>query len=645
MTLVPFARLAPVRMAQEEKKNVTGDEERAQIRREQARRNMQRYRQRLREQRVRRRPTSAQELHIVIEEKPWHYFKRQGSQSTKSNKGDSHALSDVVLQRQKPTPAKVEKHPYSGPVLGLSRPIDGGLVSRDCFYSTLYDRFLPNTQTEEFPESWMMLEHFRYDGKALPVQCSTWLKLGLEAPAGLGPVCAVKESLLSMSLCIVGPGTGRNGQDFVTAGLLAYQRAVRMIQKCLDIAKGQSSLFNQGDTEVQKSKTAYLLLACLTCGMTEAFLDHYSHLNALKHLDGMAVLMQQCGPESLQDSPLLRAVFYEHRTMYFLFRALDRKSCFYDRSEWVDFSWKASEKQARSHMQTLLDVAFRLPTLMEAFDRIAMLPKNEGSFFSSDILEDLQEMLKSAYKLDDALQNWRRSRLDISLSSTFQILTTEDLPPFTPFGHSPTPTASQATRPLSASSSTSTAPMSPDRQRICYANFSLAISICTHHAVRIHLLHLIHDICHLILADYDGQWRSRRKEFLLTQQAEEAEQQAFELAKFICKSIEYFMEPERGIAGNLGILWPFDAAWMAILQQSTRIPNHYATPANTVEMGKPSGRQPADAMITTFDRETEPFSETNVNEWVEFCQRSADRFRTLGFALFRNRDKGAQESA
>lgn len=615
----------------------TREEERARVRREQARRSMQRYRQRLKEDRVRKMPTSADQVVFVIEEKPWLYFKRQGPQSQKPEAGNTHAVSGSVLRRQNPTTTKAEKDPFPYPVLRLSRHMDEGQISRDCFYNTLYDRWLPNTQADEVPESWAMLEQFRYDGKALPIQCSTWLKLAFEAPVGHGPVSALKESLLFMSLCTASPEIGRSRQDCVTAGLLAYQRAVRIIQKNLDIAKGPSSLFDQGVVEVQKSNIAYILLACMTCGLTEAFLNSDGHQNLLKHLDGMAVLMQNCGPDSLQDSPLLRAVFYEHRIMYFYFNVLDRKPSFYDKSEWIDFSWKTSEKQARSHMQTLLDIAFRLPTLLEAFDHIATLPRGENLFFSSGVLEDLQDLLNSACKLDDALQYWWRSRLDTPLSSTFQIMRIEDMPPFTPLGRSAGSAPSQIPQSSPSSSSVTAGPICPDRQRIWYANLGVAIAICTHHGIKIHLLHLIYDICYLILARHSGEWLSPQEGFLLIQQAEGAEHQAFELAKEICKSIEYFTHPNRGIIGPADILWPFDAAWMAILKHSVRSQSHPGTTTNRTELEKCSGGQPAYVKRATIDNDIELLSGTNVMEYMEFCQRSADRFRELGLPLLRHR--------
>ena len=567
------------------------EEERTQARREQVRRHMQTYRQRLKEERVKKRPKTENEFNFVIVEEPWRYSKgspggcRGGGRGERGQKREEKKLDPTLANIEKVT---IEQQS----TFRLSMTISEGSVSKDSFFSALISRYLPYIETEE-PDSSTMLKQLRHDGKVLPVPCSTWLVLACDAPPDNESSQGLKESILSMSLCLVSTESNEDNssRDLITAGLRAYQRAIRIIQKNLALSNKLLLEARGARKRVGRDAMAcigYLLLACLACAMTEMMIDRSSHINCVKHLEGMATLIQQCGPESLRDSAVLRAAFYEHRTMYVAFCFLDRRDCFYGRREWIDFEWREEEKQARTHMQTMLDIGYPIPGMLEKFDMLSKVPSS-----STAPIMQMREMLHMANDLDAALQRWWKLRVERP-SLNISIITTREYDD-----------AAQTDLPF----------LPPSNRQMRFVNLALAVSLCYYHAIRIYCLHLISDIAHH-LAEHDDSLQQLEKRNLRAR-AREGEDQAFDEAVSVCEAITYFVDTRHDTVGILGLMWPFDAAWIEFLR-----------PPKAGEQGM---REEDRGQIDTRERQKAK------DKYLAFCLEAVERFVGLGLRLLNDR--------
>lgn len=567
------------------------EEERTQARREQVRRHMQTYRQRLKEERVKKRPKTENEFNFVIVEEPWRYCKGTSGGSRGGGRGERGQKREE--KKQDPRPTSIEEVAIGQqPSFRLSMTISEGSVSKDPFFSALLSRHLPKTETDETNSS-SLLERLRSDGKVLPVPCSTWLILACDAPPDNESAQGLKEAILSMSLCLESTDYSHDSssRDLVTAGLRAYQRAIKIIQKNIAVSNKLLLEARKGRKMVGRDAMAciaYLLLACLACAMTEMMIDRSSHINCVNHLEGMATLIQQCGPESLMDCAVLRAAFYEHRTMYVAFCFLERRGCFYGRSEWIDFEWREKEKQARTHMQTMLDIAYPIPGMLEGFDRLSKAP----SCPTASIMR-MWEMLRMTNDLDVALQRWWKLRVERP-SLDIPIITVRD------YDH-----AAQPELPF----------LPPSNRQMRFVNLALAVSLCYYRAVRIYCLHLISDLAdHLAEHDDSLQLLERRD---LRARVRESEDQAFDEAVNICEAITYFIDTRHGMVGILGIMWPFDAAWMEFLR-----------PPKAGERGIGNEKK---GQVNPREREDKK------EKYLSFCLEAVERFVGLGLRLFNDR--------
>ena len=99
--------------------------------------------------------------------------------------------------------------------------------------------------------------------------------------------------------------------------------------------------------------------------------------------------------------------------------------------------------------------------------------------------------------------------------------------------------------------------------------------------------------------------------------ARERQDQAFDEAVNICEAITYFIETRHGMVGILGIMWPFDAAWMEFLK-----------PPKACQRGVGEGKK---GQIKTKEREERK------EKYLSFCLEAVERFRGLGLRLFNDR--------
>ena len=408
-----------------------------------------------------------------------------------------------------------------------------GPAYRGSFFDALLDRYLPDATVPIGFEG--MLDMFRFGIKAMPVTCSAWLITACDAATYEGAEI-LSESVLSMALVLI--GAERNDRRISMTGLRAYQRALIRIQNGVAVVLA-------GNAASSEMYRGWLPLSCMACALTE-FMASRSVTNFKRHLEGIALLIQQDGPKGLE-LRTMRALFYEHRGIYVAFSFLDRRSCFYSREGWIDFTWKAADKLASSHLQTLLDIAYLIPELMEEYDSTP--PAS---------VESLKKMMQCAHQFDMLLDRWKS---DMDTSVVVPIITVKH---------------------------NDSVEIFPDQ--ISFASIGVATAMIYYWAFKIYLKHMIVDIANDLSVygesiDYMGV---------------EATNGALDFTSRICQSMAYCFQQNNGILGKLVGLFPFDAAWQTIIR------------ANDMP-GFDLGRE------------------------LEFCQATADQFRSFGLTLFRER--------
>lgn len=378
--------------------------------------------------------------------------------------------------------------------------ISQGPAYKGCFFDALLDRYLPDTTSPIGFEG--MLDMFRYGAKAMPVTCSAWIISACHSAVYDGND-VLSESVLSMALTLI--GAERNDPTISMTGLRAYQRALTRVQTGVAVVLA-------GNATSTEMSTGFLPLSCLACAMTE-FMANRSVASFSRHLDGIALLIQHIGPAGLEH-PTMRALFYEHRGIYVAFSFLDRKSCFYSREGWIDFTWKAADKHASSHVQTLFDIAYLIPELMEEYDSTPHAS-----------VGCLKEMMQCVSQFDLSLDQWKT---EMDNSVTVPIVIEED--------------------------QIGSEHLFSDH--ITFASIGVATAMLYYWAFKIYLSHMAIDIGK-DLPDQGGQIALSKKNSMSN---------ALAYARKLCRSMEYCFNRHTGVLGKLVGLFPFDAAWQTFIR-------------------------------------------------------------------------------
>lgn len=321
------------------------------------------------------------------------------------------------------------------------------------------------------------------------------------------------DSLLSMALCILGGTQG--DRDMQMQGRYAYKRALSRIRKMLDRTVSAAN-------PDQTAESHHLLaFSCLICALSE-YITNNSIPSYFKHLDGVALLIERSGPSSM-DSEMARALFFEHRAMYIGKCCYERRSCFYSTKNWIDVPWKADSQLATSPLHTLLNIAYQIPELQEAFDRRSPTTRTKGF---------LQQILRTTHKLEQTLEAWREtvSRSIVQPSLKVEHDDSSNMPEL--FSNS-----------------------------IYYASFPIAFTLMYYYAFKLCLADMVLDVADsMTMNGEDGM--SLMYGVTSTY---------LDMAGRICRSLKYCFDPERKIGGKLIGVFPFHTARHAftrISQQS-----------------------------------------------------------------------------
>lgn len=463
------------------------DEERAEARRARVRLHVQAYRQRQKEKHLQHTlPGREEPLEIVLEDPGRKLCSQSKSAPQTVNAGIcSHRI--VLGRKMFDSLLKQAFKPC------MQFELDQGPAYRGPFLDALIARYLPDPSISTGIEG--KLDMIRYGSGATPITCSTWLLSACESSTTNG-ADVLSEALLSMALGMV--GAELNDVNLLRSAMRAYQRALVRVQNGL-------SVILSGSDKPDASQD-FLPLSCMACTFTELLVNR-SIESATRHLNGIGLLIEKCGVTSLQ-SPNMRAMFYEHRAVYIALCFLDRRSCFYSQKEWMDVALRDSDRHATSYYQTLLDIAYLVPILMEKYDSAGLA--------SADHLYQMLERLRYFHHLMD---QWKRN---------FEVTVGVPL--------------------VFVKDSVSNDPFSNE---IHFAAMGVATSMLYYYAFKIYLNQMVIDIAQDLALHGEP----------TSDMVSESKDQALEYARRICRSLPYCFDMKKGVLGKLVSMFPFDTAW------------------------------------------------------------------------------------
>ncbi|KAK0119670.1 hypothetical protein ONS95_011107 [Cadophora gregata] len=246
------------------------------------------------------------------------------------------------------------------------------------FTTILHDRYVPDLY---FPET--------YGAQKYGI-CSSWIAMTCSLASSTKYSDMLGDALLAMSMALA----AAEGQPahITTTGLKYYSQALTRLRRSLI----------RGPLDLDDHQADVSLVTCLSCGMYETMANR-SLSSLMQHLGGVAAILRGRGVGRLQ-TPTSRRTFYEYRAIQLPVDLVLRQASFLSSQEWINPPWKQSEPQSITHLQTVIDIAFTIPVLMQKFDlvqqRTAQVPEETSH------LESLYQLMIKALAVQRAFDNW-----------------------------------------------------------------------------------------------------------------------------------------------------------------------------------------------------------------------------------------------
>jgi hypothetical protein len=327
--------------------------------------------------------------------------------------------------------------------------------------------------------------------------CSTWISYG--AISNTPGASLLRSVLFASALSTVGLET--HDTRLLASGFQAQTRAVQKLRNALDsLAAGKTLL----DTKM-------LAITILFCASDELIINK-SWENFWKHLQGVGALIQRGGPSNLICSSA-RDVFYGYRAIQITFCLTQRKASFLAQPEWIDRGWNMDNALSNGRMQTMLDIAYQIPTEMQDYDESC-----------SKSPEDLRNRIQRLRGLALQLDKWKVD-MDLTCIAAPCLFKAATWPAFF-------------------------------TEAIDFEDLTVAMPFTTWCGVRVHLFDLIRQIAE-DLSQYDKCHDSAQ---LIVQAAIS---ECLKWSRTACQCMEFF-QAQKGkfkIVGRLVSLFSFDAAW------------------------------------------------------------------------------------
>jgi hypothetical protein len=219
-----------------------------------------------------------------------------------------------------------------------------------------------------------------------------------------------------------------------------------------------------------------------------------------------------------------------------------RRACFLSMPEWINPPWKAAEPHSAANLQTVSDIAFRIPLVMEQFDHIHSLTHMRGPIveWNKDIAHNLT---LETLGIHSALEDWG-SRIN-DPGSKLQYYTSRPAS----IAGSPAIDAFKRIYPIS----------------FAFPNWDNAAAFVYHAMSQIYTNSLLIDLERLTLHSYSPESKTVPPQI----ETRELMDESIECADRICKSVEYFLEDNKMLIGRMVVLAPFEAARSLFSQLET----------------------------------------------------------------------------
>ena len=184
----------------------------------------------------------------------------------------------------------------------------------------------------------------------------------------------VAHSLLCLTLCVLGSRTG----DLSLVG-----EASRHYARVLHQFQSQVALLAQsGYSPKHDEHVASLAAAGFCCSQIEYILQSWT--NGDRHLQGMASLLQACGPLCLKHEDS-RKIFYDHCLLWLSCSVVHRRSTIYAQKPGMEVDW-AQITSSSATSRAVVAVAERIPSLLEEYDT------SHQCYSSAQMLDLLQRL-------------------------------------------------------------------------------------------------------------------------------------------------------------------------------------------------------------------------------------------------------------
>ena len=128
-----------------------------------------------------------------------------------------------------------------------------------------------------------------------------------------------------------------------------------------------------------------------------------SPVSLMQHLGGVGAILKGRGVNKLQ-TQTSRRTFYEYRAIQLPVNLVSRQAGFLSSTEWINPPWKYEEVQSSTRLQTLIDIAYSIPVLMQKFDTLPRSAQLSGDTWH---LESLYQIMTEALGVQKAFDNWK----------------------------------------------------------------------------------------------------------------------------------------------------------------------------------------------------------------------------------------------
>lgn len=261
--------------------------------------------------------------------------------SSRSEASASETDVSSIVQSQNSTPFP----------LTMDRGVDLRLVWQTALLDSFLTTWLPHSLVVDYT-------HGREAGAMVPMSAwplVTW-KLAKRKDESF-----VAHALLCLTLCVIGSQTG--DIRLVAEAARHYTRVLHQFQAQVRL------LASTGYSAKHDDHVACLAAAGFCCSQVEYILQSWT--NGDRHLQGMASLLQACGPACLRHEET-RSIFYDHYLLWTSCAITHRRTTIYSQAPFLDLDWLDLPMSCK----TLIATATRIPELLEEYDNLKQSDDN-----------------------------------------------------------------------------------------------------------------------------------------------------------------------------------------------------------------------------------------------------------------------------